>query len=169
MSLRSLLLVPTNTEYSFNEDPEDQLSYVNPVTLNNLLIKYANAAVEITSKIVVLKKAKVELDIQIRELKHSIEDMESDILQENEGSANDHKNLKAQAAFVRKKAKETGRYDTLAELESTLEKHEVERMKKQVAIENASSTLELIEQLSQNVQTHLSFVKNEMRHTGKYN
>ena len=169
MSMKSLLLVPTNEEYSFAEDPDEQLSYVNPVTLNNLLIKYANAAVEVTSKIVVLKKAKVELDITIRELKQDIADLESDILQENEGSANDHKNLKAQAAFVRKKAKETGRFDTLAELEQRLEAAEIERMKKQLAIENASSTLDLIDQLSQNVQTHLSFVKNEMRHTGRYN
>lgn len=168
MSLTSLLLVPTNSRYSFTTDPAEQTAYVNPLTLNNLLIKYANAAVTITDKLIGFKKAKVELDIEVRETRQALEDMESDILQESEGSANDHKNLKAQAAFVRKRAKETGRYEDLKGLEKKLAELETGRLRKQVDVESAAHTLDIIDQLSQNVQTHLSYVKNEMKHTRNY-
>lgn len=156
------LKVPVNPEYNFDLDPAEQFNYVNPVMLNNLIVHYANCAIEVFDKLKQQRKELLEVRIALRKSVRELEDLEYDILLGANLTKSDFKNLKDRLYFIRKTAKESeysSQYDkariTCDELQDTVLKHEIR-------IESGEDMLKLINQLSSNVQTHLSYVKNEM-------
>ena len=165
--MENRLTIPVNPKYDFDLDPAEQEgTYVNPVTLNNSLIRYANTAATLVQQLTVAKKERLETNLRIRAAKQQLDDLEYDLLMETPKAAK--QTLKIQETEIRRKAKELGSYDYMKELENDLHKLTDSKLILDVKIENLVSALDLVEQLSQNVQTHLSFIKTEMRQSRNY-
>lgn len=165
--MENRLTIPVNPNYDLSMDPGEQdTSYVNPVTLNNMLIHYANSAAKIVQNITVARRERLEVNLKIRAAKQKFEDLEYDLLQETPKASK--QTLKIQEAEIRRKAKEIGNYEYFAGLEKELHQLQDQKLTLDVKIENYESSLDLIEQLSRDVQTHLSFIKTEMRQSRNY-
>ena len=158
------LQIPTNPEYDFGADPETQFDYANPVTLNNKLIEYANASIVVIRRLVTAQQEVAECKQELQALNAQIDDVEQEILSAYPPTTADTKTLKVLAAYIRRRATEDPdkahlyftRLNDRTELQARL-------LVLDAQIDNARQTFQLIKLLSDQVQTHLSFVKSEVK------
>lgn len=161
--------VPTNPTYDFQVNPQSQHEYVNPVTANNKLVEIANAYLDLTSIVVECLQARKDLKATVAEAQQGLDDLELDVLQHEPPTATaDTRNNRTIQAYVqrclatRDTRADYDRYQvTLRDARRKLDHVEAK-------LEAARAMLAALEMQSTNIQTHLSFVKNEARNARHY-
>ena len=156
------LAIPVNPEYDFDLDPAEQPNYVNPVTLNNRIIYYANAASKVSDQLIALRRKLLEARIELRKATRAVSDEEYDILLASGLTKSDFKSLKDRQYFIRKYVNDSGTSERYATVVEAQDKLSDTVLALEVQLENGEDLLRVINQLSSNIQTHLSYVKNEM-------
>ncbi len=162
------LLIPVNPKYDFAGDPSGQAEYVNPVTLNNMEIKHANAAIlvadRVTGHMVRLAKFKADRD----DAQNDLDDFEADLLRLHPAPPNDRKTNKLLDSYIRRIAEQEGQLDHYKGLIDKVRKLDREITVTDAAVDAGRQVSSLIKMLGEHGQTHLSFVKNEYRQSKSY-
>lgn len=158
-------VIPINTGYDWAIDPTQQAEYVNPVVLNNLEIKLANDAFDVSQKIIDIQTEVGNVEIRLKKKLLDLRIFESQLLAENPPKSNDTKSTKLVEAYIWKLATEANKLD---EYKTLLTSHaallaKVDDLKN--AIEIQRNTLNSIRLVGEHIQTHLSYVKSEMKST----
>lgn len=163
------LKVPTNPEYDFFLDPGAQHGYVNPVTLNNKLIELSNAYIDVTKLLSNRLREKSDIRTKLEEVGQALEDMEMEVLEQNPPTTTaDCKSSKTIYAYVRRTLDEMGKAPQFNQLLKDQRNLKQSLIQMETSIEIARSLLVAIETQGTNIQTHLSFVKNEARNSRHY-
>ena len=161
------LLIPVNPSYNFEADPAGQPEYVNPVTLNNMEIRHANAAITVADRVTRRMKELAQLKVDLDIAEQALEDFESDLLRLNPPPRGE-KTLKLIEAHIRRVSEVESQATKYAEL-----RNKVRELKRQIIIVDAAIDagrlmLTQIKLLGEHGQTHLSFVKQEYRQARGY-
>lgn len=160
------LLVPVNPEYDFDADPTGQFDYANPVTLNNQLVLYTNAGIELTKKVVVLNRRREKLRLDKKDVERKLKALRQNTLAKNPAPPSAAKNLALTDAYVQRCLEADGFFLEAQAHEATVATldDKIDLMKEEA--ENLFFTMNTIKLASQNIMTHLSFVKNEQKMHG---
>jgi chromosome segregation ATPase len=158
----ALLTIPVN-EHS-GEAPgvpaaSEQFEYANPVTLKNRLILYANAVIEATDKLNDINDAIASAKSAKRHAENDLESYEGRLLRLFPPEKN-LTTLKLVQAYLERVAHD--RDDTADQyymLREAVKKAEENVAKAQAKADKIKAWLSAIETASQNITTHLSYVK----------
>lgn len=164
MSIFDRLTIPTHPDYDMERD-SGTMDYVPPVVLNNYVVLYLNAAIELTKSIVVKNKEIERLRLERNEKDRFVDDLRVRLLAANPAPAGDTKNLQLTEAYIHRVAEQGGQ---LALLQAT--KQDVAQIDDRIAeaksaVESMRFTMETIKLAMTGMQTHLAFVKMEARLT----
>ncbi len=164
MSIR----IPINPEYDFDIAPSEQAEYANPVMLNNKLIQNANAHIAVSSMLNKLMQQLVGAKQDHREAETVKRDFEKQTIITGNPNSNDRKSTLLLEAFIQAETLSLGLVDDYLQIKKT----EVETRNKlevlQSKINANQQILGAIEASTVNIQTHLAYVKMEMRNAGNY-
>lgn len=166
-SVLEAILIPVNQEFDWSKAPETQFEYVNPVVLNNFEIKLANIYSTITQRSITAKKRLADAKDAVTTAEQELEDMELDIL-DRVPAPSSSKTLKLIDAHIRRAARELAVSDVHETLRAKIRKATTEVAKCALEVEGWKAQLDAVTQASQNIQTHLSYVKNEARNGRAY-
>lgn len=158
------LKVPTHPEFDLDRD-SGTLTYVPPVKLNNLLVVYVNAMLEVGEDMVQLIRNVEGLKVQRKRAEQDHARVVRELFTAAPIPANATKNLPLTEAYARTLAQEAGRLGELDQLRADMEGYELDIQHDQAEIEAAKRMLELLQMASDNIKTHLSYVKSEQRYT----
>jgi hypothetical protein len=161
------LLIPVNPGYDFSADPGGQPEYVNPVTLNNMEVRYANAAIQVVDRVTRSMKKLAQFKADLDEAEQAVEDFESDLLRLHPPPRGE-KTLKLIDAHILRIAEQEG---TITEYRAKMAK--TRDLKRQIIITDAAVdagrlVLTQLKMVGEHGQTHLSFVKNEYKQARGY-
>lgn len=160
--LADRLTLPLNPAHDVEADPGDQADLANPVTLNNYELVYTNAMIQVTQlsidvnrKIEACKKARAEAE-------HQLEDLEEAVLRAHPAptSAN---SVKKTQAWVAERAVEMELGGRRTELVALGRDYDQTLAGLKAEAWHCSLWIDAIKLGSQNMQTHLSYVKDERR------
>jgi len=168
MSFWNELKIPVNPEYDFTRDPATQAEYVNPVVLNNMEVRQANAAIEVSDRLGRHQRRLAELKVELDEAEAGQEDLETEILTHHPAPTNDRKTNKLLDAYVRGMAEQLGKREELQTLVDRQREIRREILLTEAAIEAARQAWQCIRLLGEHGQTHLSFVKQEYKQARGY-
>lgn len=158
-------IIPVNPDYDWEVDPTQQAEYVNPVVLNNLEIKLANDAYEVTEAILTLQGKVGQLETRLKKHVLELRVYESGLLSRDPPKSSDTKSTKLVEAYIWKLAIDSGEeeeYKTLLNTHAAL-LAKIDEL--QNAIEINRSKLNSIRLVGEHIQTHLSYIKSEMKST----
>lgn len=159
------LSIATNPEYDWEVPPQEQTDLANPVELNNQEIVFSNAMIELAGAIVAVRRELLEKKKAYREALRDISKFEMQVLREaGTLSSADRNSKQLQQAFIERKIGEKpelratywSRRDKADELEDAIADLEGE-------LDNCDQLIRVVKHASENVQTHLSFVKDEWK------
>lgn len=165
MGLFDELHIPVNPDYSFDGETDQQLEYVNPVTLKNHLITLSNAYSMVTQRIVNTNTEIAALRRKHSEAKFALADFESIILQNHPPNTVQAKTIKTLAAYLRGKAHELALDDQHQALQAKLIVIQDDLKDREIRLQSARAVLDNIDLQGRHIQTHLSFLKHEYQHT----
>jgi len=166
MKLLEDLKLPTNPEYQWDQ-PEGQVEYANPVTLNNRVVELANASLKASQALVVYQKRRGEIRVQQQAATHALEDFEHDLLVQFPPPPNATKSNRLLQTYLRTVATHHGKAEAYAALRKAVREAEANELEATTRIEVLRTALQAIQTVADNVQTHLSYVKAEKQH-GRY-
>jgi len=155
--------IPVNPQYSWDEEPQLQPDYFNPVVVNNKAIYYANQIIAATDNLTELATEASHHKFSIRQWKSRKEDIEEDIITGEEWSKEESKNLTVLMANVRMRIRDTDHADEYFDLVSKIRNAEEQLEILTVRIDNGYRILDALKLVCQNIQTALSFYKAEMK------
>lgn len=168
MKLVSPRQIPVNPYFNLDGDPHDnEFAYVNPVALNNQLIVLANEQLTLAQVRVSAERGITRLKLELRKVERDIEDLEETLLRDEPLSPSEAKSLKTIAAAVARRVKEAGKEAAFATLRQSARAYadEIERASALVARARIYSDTAM--NVSDNIKTHLSYVKSEREKSGK--
>lgn len=154
------LLIPTNPTVDLSASPIGDFEYANPVTLNNQLLLYGNAVIQATDRIAACHKQIEAAKLAKRKAERQLEDFEQAILRKYplpKGTGT----LKVIDAYIARMAVEEKLHEQYADLKDEVRKQDDERAKWEAREKTTRMWLDAIDRASQNITTHLSFVKYE--------
>lgn len=156
------LAIPVHPDYDFDAD-SGSTDYVPPVKLNNLLILYTNAAIELTESVTKVNRRMESLKIDQKQKQRTLDRLSKELLAKHPAPASVTKNLLLTESYVRTLAKNDGLLDALNALEDEVAglDDRIDVCKQEV--KNLFDTLDLIKLASNNITVHLSFVKQEAK------
>jgi hypothetical protein len=162
------LLIPTNPEYDWEADANSQPEYVNPVTLNNREVLMANAAIVITQQHIKVNRQLAQVSHRLQEAEHAVSDFERDLLLRFPAPSTATKNNKLLQVYIYSVATTQGykdQYETLVRAVRTLSR---DLAKWEAEAENCKAAYQAVKLGGEHIQTHLSFVKNEQKVSGRF-
>ena len=162
------LLVPVNPGHDLRADPARQTEYVNPVTLNNMQVVYANKAIEVTEAIVANNRKLAALKARQAKAEGQLEDIERVILTEHPAPAADRKSNKLLEAYLERMAHETGRTAEIRAAREELRTIKNDMLLIEAEIDSGRQVWAMLRLVGEHGQTHLSFVKDEYKRAGSY-
>lgn len=159
------LTIATNPQYDWEVPPQEQPDLANPVELNNQEIVFSNAMIELAGAIVATRRELLARKKELREAQREISKFEMQVLREaGTLSSADRNSKQLQQAFIERKIGENAairatywaRRDRADVLEDAIADLEGE-------LDNCDQLIRVVKHASENVQTHLSFVKDEWK------
>lgn len=168
MGLLKSLLVPTNPDFDWDADPNSQPEYVNPVTLNNKEVEYANAAIHIAQKLVATNKEIARVKRALIAARHAQDDFEREVLLSFPAPPSATKSTKLLQAYLYKVTTENKQRKKMDELTKEVRELERELIGLEIQADTAHDVFQAIKLGGEHIQTHLSFVKSERSASGKY-
>jgi len=167
-TFQASISIPVNPNYKWG-DSAIQAEYVNPVELNNRTILLANMYSHASEKLVQtlkhlgdIKKSKLEADRNLREF-------ERELLRTNPPSAGDRQSTALLNAYLSRLIHEDdGLLAAYHGLQDAVHKADVAQIDAQTQVDVWRTRLSNIETVGTDIQTHLSFVKAEQRHSRSY-
>lgn len=155
------LLVPTNPNYHWDVDPESQPEFANPVTVNNHVLRLANAGIAMAVASAKVNKQLSQAKQALKDAEHALEDFEQDLLRTSPPNTAAQKSNRLLALYVRQVAFEHGRQAEHQQLlqaqraaQGTVDQLEIEK-------DTIWATSQAIKLAGEHIQTHLSFRKFE--------
>lgn len=156
------LRVKVNPEYDHDEPPESQeFAYVNPVALNNDLIKIANEMLALADASVAAQKKVVKAKLEKRKLERELEGIEEDLLRDDALSPSEAKSLKTIQAAVARRAKENDKLAKIAQLRVSIAQLEDVIETQHATVSIAKLYWDTADRLGDNIKIHLSYVKRD--------
>ena len=158
------LMIPTNPEYDWEVDPNTQFDFVNPVVLNNKLMQHANAAITVTQAIVTANRKLNDLESKRVLLETELEDLEQKVLAKQPPTPAEAKTLKQLGAYIirmMEQADDPSDYARYLQVKDELSGMAKEMAEHRMSVDNGRQVFQMLKMLSEEIKTHLSFVKNE--------
>lgn len=160
------LEIPTRPDYDVDTD-SGGADYVPPVVLNNRIVLYTNAAIELTERIVRLNRKVEGLRLEQRKVSRKRDTLRTTLLAEHPAPPSAAKNLMLTEAYVLTLAKNAGLSGALSEYEDAIAAFEDQIDLAKSDTESAKYTMNTIKLACESIQTHLSFVKQEQKLHGR--
>ena len=161
----SYLRVPVRPDYDWQLTPgENGEDYVNPVELNNQITVYGNAQLELGAAMAAINRKRLEQRKRKRAIEAMLKRTDTQVFRDT-GMKSTDKNSKAlQQAFVEKKLMEMpAQFEAYRTLHDELDTI-IDRLDElEVEGDNVDQFIKVVKHASDNAQTHLSFIKEEMR------
>lgn len=156
------LAIPVHPEYDFDVD-SGSTDYVPPVKLNNLLILYTNAAIELTESLTKVQRRMERVKLEQKQKQRELDRLQKTLLAKHPAPTSSTKNLLLTEAYVRLLAENDGLLAGFSALEDAVaaKDDEIDRLKAEV--KNLYDTMDTIKLACTNIMTHLSFVKQEAK------
>lgn len=160
----TIMRIRTNPAFVDDVDPtEQEWAYVNPVALNNDLITIANEMLTLAEASVGAINANKTFRLERKKLQRAQDDFETSLLAIDPLNPAEGKNLKTTAAAIERRIKQ-GQYSAevdarvkrIRELEDAIDRNDD-------IIKTAKFYWDTADKVSDNIKTHLSFVKDERR------
>lgn len=161
------LTIPTHPEFDFDRD-SGTIDYVPPVKLNNLLVLYTNAAIELTASVVTQTRLIERLKLEQRAVQRKRDGLRNQLLSENPAPPSQAKNLQLTEAYVTLLAKNAARLPDLERWDTEIAKSEDQIDAAKAEVGNLKYTMETIKLAVESIKTHLAFVKQEARIGGMH-
>lgn len=165
MGLLEDLIVPVNPDFDWDADPSTQTEYVNPVRVNAHVMRQHNAAIRVAQELVAVNKHIGQLRRDLSEAKDDLEDFEQQILLDFPPPGTATKSTKLTNAYIRQTAFTHNRRDRYLELLTRVRDLERTLLVIEVRADTARFVFQTIKLTGEHAQTHLSFVKNEQKHS----
>lgn len=156
------LAIPTHPNFDLERD-SGTLDYVPPVVLNNRVVLYTNALIEIAEQVVELNRGIERLKLDKRRVERLRDQRRTQLLAQHPAPTSATKNLLLTDAYVLTLAKNDGCSDVLAKWEDEIAAFDDAIDLKELEVRNCKSLTETIKLACENIRTHLSFVKQEAR------
>jgi hypothetical protein len=160
------LKIPVHPDYDFDAD-SGSTDYVPPVKLNNLIILYTNAAIELTESVVRLNRRIEALRLTHRQAERKLEALRSRLLAGKTIPPSAAKNLLLTEAYVRTLALTESRADEMDALDREIAAAEDALDTAKAEVGSLKYTMETVKLACDNIQTHLSYVKQEAKLLGR--
>lgn len=161
-SIADRLKIQVNPEFDHEAEPEDQpVAYVNPVRLNNDLIRLSNQLVLFAEERARLIGRRTKLRHQRRSIETARESRERVLLRDTPLSPAEAKSLKTIEAAVARRAQLSGEEAQFAAWDAELGTIEAELDKIEAAMDVYSVYAHTTERMTDNIKSHLSYVKAE--------
>jgi hypothetical protein len=158
------LKIRVNPAYDPLVDPtEQEWAYVNPVALNNDLISIANEMLVLAEAQATAIKENQEYRLAKKKLARLIDRYEVKLLAKDPLAPSEAKSLKTIAAAIARRTYEGGWEEWLTKQQDKLEELEDLIDENEATIKRARLYWETGDKISGNIQTHLSFVKDERK------
>lgn len=159
--LADRLTVPVNPAHVLGSDDE-QSDYVNPVTLNNYQVTYANSMIELTdASVAVNKKLEAVRDVQ-RKAVRALEDLEDGVLRLHPVPPS-YKTVKQQQAWIGVKAADMKLSERRDSLTAQVRECEDQIAGLKADAWHAELWIKAVAAASDYARTHLSYVKDEAK------
>lgn len=168
MGLLKSLVIPTNPDYKWELDPDEQPEYVNPVALNNREVQYANAAIRVAQRLVATNRHIAKSKQNLATARHALEDFERELLLAYPAPSSATKSTKLLQAYLYAAAIQHDKRETLNALVTEVRAIERDLISLEIEADMAHTAFQAIKLGGEHIQTHLSFVKNERAASGKY-
>lgn len=157
------LSIATNPQYDWEVPPQDQAQLANPVELNNQEIVFSNAMIELSGAIIATRRELLATKKAFREKTRLVAEFEMQVLRAAGSlSSADRNSKQLQQAFIERKIGENaainGPYWVAREAAEKLEDAIADL---EGELDNCDQLIRVVKHASENVQTHLSFVKME--------
>jgi hypothetical protein len=162
------LTIPTNPQFDWSTPAAEQLEFVNPVTLANYEILLANYALEVTQSIVGTNRKIRDAKEAARAAKYAHDDFQHELLRTHPAPAIATKSLTLLAGYVRNTAVTVGCSEEFLKLQQAMRSAETVLERLDIELDNSQQVWDMIRLLGVHVQTHLSFVKSDLKQSGRY-
>jgi hypothetical protein len=162
------LRIAVNPNYDHDDPDSNEFGYWNPVTATNDLIRLANAALDIAQSISDARHTRVTLKQQLRELERQLDELERRVLNQDPLSPTEAKTLKTVAAAVYRRFDAHGIVDQAKALQDQMAVVVDQLDHLDDRIETGHMWLKTNSQVSDNIQTALSFYKDERKRAYQY-
>lgn len=160
------LFIPTNPHAGVGEIPESEFEYANPVTLNNVVLLYGNAKIELADK---SDRAHKQLDaakLAKRQAERQLESYEFRLLRTHPAPKG-VTTLKLIAAHLDQAAFLDGTLTQYEELREEVVKWDDEVHRVQGALKRLDDWGSAIDSAINSITVHLSYLKAEWQHGGR--
>lgn len=160
------LLIPTNPNVQVAEVAPKEFEYANPTTLNNLLILYGNARIELGDKSEKANKALEAAKLEKRKAERQLEDFEKRLLREKPVPRG-ITTLKLIGAHLEAAAfleQTSDQYDLLRDAVRDAEDAEYAAS---AQVRRYKDWAETIQAAVDSITVHLSYIKHEWRDAGR--
>lgn len=156
--------VRTNPAFDQDLDPQEQeWAYVNPVALNNDLVKIGNEMLTLASAMVQAINDNKKLRLEKKKLQRLQDDFETGLLASDPLNPSEGKNLKSTAAAIARRVKQGQHSALVEERTKKIREYEDGIERNEDIIKTAKIYWDTAEKLSENLKTHLSWVKDERK------
>lgn len=163
-SLAPQMRILTNPQFDDSVDPqENEFAYVNPVRLNNDLIKLANHMLTLAEAKVEAVKAVKKARFQKRKLQREQDDLERQLLRDQPLAPSEAKSLKTIAAATMRRVQAEGFDQAWAAREAEIRACEDVIDHQDTIIETSTIYWDTADKMTESIKTHLSYVKDEAR------
>lgn len=156
------LRLPTKPDFDFMRDSGTE-QYVPPPVLNNYILQYSNAAIDLTEQLVVRMKDKERTRLELKDKQRFAESIRTALLAANPAPPSSAKNLQLTEAYIQSLAVRDGKKEILDEADRDIAKLETEIDKISSSLESMRFTMDTIKLAITSIQTHLSYIKAEGR------
>lgn len=156
------LTIPTHPDYDLERD-SGSIDYVPPAVLNNYVVLYLNAAVELTKSIVVKNQEIERLRLERNEKERFVDGIRMALLANNPIPASATKNLQLTDAHVHSLAAQSGQLQLLQQAKTDVAQMDDQIATAKSAVESMRFTMETIKLAMTGMQTHLAFIKMEAK------
>jgi hypothetical protein len=153
-----MVTIPVNPAYAPTV-PDLQTQYVNPVTLNNVLIAMANALGGVTQELMGVYRKDAKYKVRLKQLESDIENIERHLLIAFPPNAAQCKTNKVLEGYVTILAEQQGVAEELTALRETLLKGKRAVVKLAAEKDALDAELNYLKIASDNIRSHLSWVK----------
>ena len=157
------LRIPVNPAYDFARAPEDQAAYVNPVRLNDYVIRLANTALRLGVRIDALSRDLAAAKAALQTAEHALEDFQQDLLVRYPPNSLATKSNRLLDRFIRQQVEQENLGDEWRARLTALRaaRRQVDQL--ELELDGARALAQTIKVAGEQIQTHLSFVKAEAR------
>lgn len=157
--------VPTNPNYVF-EQPKVRGQYVNPVTVSNYLITLANEYHDVVEGLSKINRRQASLKADLSKAESELDEFEQELLLTHPAPAGDRKSNKLLEVYIRKLVLEDSDPQTKAtwtKLRTTVRELRADVVTLDLERDVYFARMGQLKVQSENIKTHLSFVKSEGR------